>query len=118
MGTADGQFAAGSGGIKHMEVFFEPGGIVAAALAGGSTVGFLSGTEAVVKKAIAQADATFNLGGALVLFAETHAPAVASVDRMDDDAWRQFLNGRGRGTDWQRWFASTRDGRWNIVYWK
>ncbi len=118
MGVLARLFHGTSGDIKHLEVFFEPGDIVAAALAGGSTVSFASGTDAVVVKGVAQADATFNLGGALVRFAQQHEPTVTTVDKMEDDAWHQFLNGRGYGTDWERWFASTRDGRWNVVYWK
>jgi hypothetical protein len=118
MGILDKLFQGGPRGIRHLEVFFEPEGIVAAIRAGGSSVSFASGTDAVVKKGVAQADATFHLDGALVRFAEEHEPEVTTVDKMDDDAWREFLNSRGHGSDWERWFASTRDGRWNVVYWK
>jgi hypothetical protein len=104
--------------IKHLEVFLEPDGFMEAALAGGSMVSFTSGTNSVVNKGIAQADSTFNLGGALVRFAELHKPAVITVSKMENDAWKQFLDSRGYGTTWKRWFATTRVGRWNVVYWE
>ena len=104
--------------ITHVEVFFEPGALIASLRAHGSTVSFLGGADRVVQKSISDADVYQHLDGELVRHTKAHPPEVTTVDRMEHDAWQQFLNSRRPGSKWERWFATTRDGRWNVVLWR
>ena len=104
--------------IRSVEVFFEPGRVIAAALAGGSTVSILSDGD-VVNKQIDAADEALRLSGELKAYSADKSFKVKTVDEMDHDAWRRFLNGRAGGPDWDRFYQPTSQGRWNvIVYWQ
>jgi len=104
--------------IQNVEVFFEAGGVIAAAINGGSSVSFLRGGD-VVNKQIAAADKALSLSGKLIDYATRKSFEVKYVDEMDHDAWRRFLNGRAGGPDWDRFYGPTSQGRWNvIVYWQ
>ncbi len=106
----------GQARINKVEVFFEPSGAVAAALAGGSVVSFLNDTEAV-RKALRTADAQLGLSDTLMRFVAGHAdtPQVETMPEMDESRWAVFLNERYNSSSWLRWHGKTSQGRWNVV---
>lgn len=117
-GSATQKGMVASTRIVHVEVFLEPGGRLAALRAAGSTVAFMDGADRAIRKFVGEADSYFKFGGELVRFAEKHPLDFKWVDQMDDEGWLRFLNARGHGTNWERWYASTRDGRWNVAIWR
>lgn len=108
-----GLFSAFFGGpkqIAHVAVFATDVGAAKTARSLGSIV------QRVPPRTMFQtADSQLGLNGALVTYMADKPLEVEDAPEMSDADWKQFLNARFPGKQWNRWFGKTPNTIYSVV---